>query len=37
VVSDEAARRSERPLADLGLHELRGIPQARRLWAMDVG
>ena len=23
--------------ADLGLHELRGTPQGRRLWAMDVG
>jgi adenylate cyclase len=37
VVSDEVARRSTRFLADLGLHELRGIPQARRLWAMEVG
>jgi adenylate cyclase len=37
VVSDEVARRSKLTLADLGLHELRGIPQARRLWAMDVG
>jgi adenylate cyclase len=37
VVSDEVARRSTRSLADLGLHELRGIPQARRLWAMEVG
>jgi adenylate cyclase len=36
VVSDEVARRASLPLADLGLHELRGIPQARRLWAMDV-
>src|SRR4029079_14751824 len=36
VVSDEVARRSELTLADLGLHELRGIPQARRLWAMEV-
>jgi adenylate cyclase len=36
VVSDEVARRSTRFLADLGLHELRGIPQARRLWAMEV-
>jgi len=36
VVSDEVARRSTHSLADLGLHELRGIPQARRLWAMDV-
>jgi adenylate cyclase len=36
VVSDEVARRSELVLADLGLHELRGIPQARRLWAMEV-
>ncbi|MGC1344592.1 MAG: adenylate/guanylate cyclase domain-containing protein [Methyloceanibacter sp.] len=36
VVSDEVARRSELTLADLGLHELRGIPQARRLWAMEI-
>ena len=36
VVSDEVARRASLTLADLGLHELRGIPQARRLWAMDV-
>ena len=36
VVSDEVARRSPHALADLGLHELRGIPQARRLWAMEV-
>ena len=36
VVSDEVARRSNLTLADLGLHELRGIPQARRLWAMEV-
>jgi len=36
VVSDEVARRSQLTLADLGLHELRGIPQARRLWAMEV-
>ena len=36
VVSDEVARRSSHALADLGLHELRGIPQARRLWAMEV-
>lgn len=36
VVSDEVARRAQpRMLADLGLHELRGIPQARRLWAME--
>jgi len=37
VVSDEVARRSGLALADLGLHELRGIPTQRRLWAMDVG
>ena len=37
VVSDEVARRANIALADLGLHELRGIPQARRLWAMEVG
>ena len=37
VVSDEVARRSSCVLADLGLHELRGIPEARRLWAMEVG
>ena len=36
VVSDEVARRSSLTLADLGLHELRGIPTARRLWAMEV-
>jgi adenylate cyclase len=36
VVSNEVAKRSQRPLADLGLHELRGIPAPRRLWAMDV-
>jgi adenylate cyclase len=36
VVSDEVARRSTHSLADLGLHELRGIPVARRLWAMEV-
>jgi adenylate cyclase len=36
VVSDEVARRSPHTLADLGLHELRGIPQARRLWAMEI-
>ncbi|MEZ0282562.1 adenylate/guanylate cyclase domain-containing protein [Methyloceanibacter sp.] len=37
VVSDEVARRASVTLADLGLHELRGIPVARRLWAMEVG
>jgi adenylate cyclase len=37
VVSDEVARRASFALADLGLHELRGIPTARRLWALDVG
>jgi len=37
VVSDAVAQRSKLALADLGLHELRGIPTARRLWAMDVG
>src|ERR1700687_4076733 len=31
------ARRSSCALADLGLHELRGIPTSRRLWAMEVG
>jgi adenylate cyclase len=36
VVSHEVARRSCLTLADLGLHELRGIPTARRLWAMEV-
>jgi len=25
------------PLVDLGLHELRGIPAARRLWALPLG
>jgi adenylate cyclase len=37
VVSNEVARRAKLSLADLGLHELRGIPVARRLWAMEVG
>jgi len=37
VVSDEVARRATCALVDLGLHELRGIPTARRLWAMEVG
>ena len=36
VVSDEVARRATLTLADLGLHELRGIATARRLWAMEV-
>jgi adenylate cyclase len=36
VVTDEVARRSGLRLDDLGLHDLRGIPTARRLWAMDV-
>jgi adenylate cyclase len=36
VVSHEVAKRSSLTLADLGLHELRGIPTARRLWAMEV-
>jgi len=36
VVSDEVARRATFTLADLGLHELRGIATARRLWAMEV-
>jgi adenylate cyclase len=36
VVSDEVARRSAFSLADLGLHDLRGIPTARRLWALEV-
>jgi adenylate cyclase len=36
VVSDEVARRATFTLADLGLHDLRGIPTARRLWAMEV-
>jgi hypothetical protein len=31
------ARRSSCALADLGLHEVRGIPMSRRLWAMEVG
>jgi hypothetical protein len=30
------ARRATFMLADLGLHDLRGIPTARRLWAMEV-
>ncbi len=37
VVSNEVARRAKLSLDDLGLHELRGIPQPRRLWAMEVG
>ena len=37
VVSDEVAQRATCALVDLGLHELRGIPAARRLWAMEVG
>ncbi len=37
VVTDEVARRSGLALADLGLHELRGIPTARRRWALAVG
>jgi adenylate cyclase len=36
VVSDEVARRVLRPFADLGLHDLRGIPEPRRLWALEV-
>jgi adenylate cyclase len=37
VVSDEVARRARaRSFADLGLHDLRGIPKARRLWALEV-
>jgi adenylate cyclase len=36
VVSHEVAKRSSLTLADLGLHKLRGIPTARRLWAMEV-
>jgi adenylate cyclase len=35
VVSEEAARRVPRSFADLGLHELRGIPAPRRLWALE--
>jgi adenylate cyclase len=35
---DDAARPSERlRLTDLGAHDLRGIPTARRLWSLDVG
>jgi len=37
VASDGVARRASVALADLGLHELRGIPTARRLWALDMG
>ena len=37
VVSDAVAQRSTLTLADLGLHELRGIPTARRLWAHGCG
>jgi len=37
VVSEQVARRVSRPFADLGLHELRGIPEPRRLWALEVG
>jgi adenylate cyclase len=36
VVSDAAAKRAGRALADLGLHDLRGIPEPRRLWALDL-
>jgi adenylate cyclase len=35
VLSEEAARRVRRPFADLGLHDLRGIPEPRRLWALE--
>jgi adenylate cyclase len=34
VVSDEVARRSALAFEDLGRHHLRGIPTARRLWAL---
>jgi hypothetical protein len=30
------AKRVRGPLADLGLHDLRGIPEPRRLWAPEV-
>ncbi|HSD91440.1 MAG TPA: adenylate/guanylate cyclase domain-containing protein [Methyloceanibacter sp.] len=36
VVSEEAASRVRRPFTDLGLHDLRGIPAPRRLWALEV-
>jgi adenylate cyclase len=36
VVSEEAAKRVQRPFTDLGLHDLRGMPAPRRLWALEV-
>ena len=36
VTSDQVAKRARRPLADLGLHDLRGIPAPRRLWTPEV-
>jgi adenylate cyclase len=36
VVSDTVAKRTPLGLEDLGLHALRGIPQARRLWGMPL-
>jgi hypothetical protein len=41
VVTDAVASRvpangGSAPLTDLGAHDLRGIPTARRLWALDV-
>lgn len=35
VASDQVAKRVRRKLADLGLHDLRGIPEPRRLWAPE--
>lgn len=34
IASDEVARRTEASLDDLGLHDLRGIATARRLWGL---
>jgi adenylate cyclase len=34
IVSDAVARHATMTLDDLGLHELRGIPTARRLWGL---
>ncbi|HXG79668.1 MAG TPA: adenylate/guanylate cyclase domain-containing protein, partial [Methyloceanibacter sp.] len=35
VVSEAVAKRASARFADLGLHHLRGIPEPRRLWALD--
>lgn len=36
VVSEEAAKRASRAFTDLGLHDLRGMPAPRRLWALEI-